>query len=280
MRHGFTAIQALALSLALAFLVLPVVAVFLQVSPAAMFSQLGGEAATKAIVVSLRTNLIADVIIIVVGTPAAWLLARHRTFPGRRLVVTLLELPLVLPPAVAGIALLVTFGRTGLLGGQLEALGVSIPFTEVAVVMAIIFVAGPFYLRQAITSFEAVDPRLVQAAATLGARPWRTFRAVVLPLALGGLAGGWALAFARGMGEFGATLIFAGSLPGVTQTLPLAIYSEMNRNLDTALAIGGLLIVIAAAMLLAVKMIPSWNPDPNSSPTSARRFATSPSTPR
>jgi molybdate transport system permease protein len=150
----------------------------------------------------------------------------------------------------------------------------------VAVVLAITFVAGPFYLRQAITAFEAVDPRLVQAAATLGAGPWRTFRSVVLPLALGGLAGGWALAFARGMGEFGATLIFAGSLPGVTQTLPLAIYSEMNRDLDAALAIGGLLIIIATAVLLAVKMIPSWNPTPASSPTSARRFATSSSTSR
>jgi len=280
MRHGFTAIQALALSLALAFLVLPVVAVFLQVSPAAMLTQLGSETATQAIVVSLRTNLVADLIIIAVGTPAAWLLARHRVFPGRRLAVTLLELPLVLPPAVAGIALLVTFGRNGLLGHQLNALGLSIPFTEVAVVLAITFVAGPFYLRQAITAFEAVDPRLVQAAATLGAGPWRTFRSVVLPLALGGLAGGWALAFARGMGEFGATLIFAGSLPGVTQTLPLAIYSEMNRDLDAALAIGGLLIIIATAVLLAVKMIPSWNPTPASSPTSARRFATSSSTSR
>ncbi|MBM3664817.1 MAG: molybdate ABC transporter permease subunit [Actinobacteria bacterium] len=280
MRHGFTTMQALALSLALAFLVLPVVAVFLQVSPAAMLSQLGGDAATQAIVVSLRTNVIADIVIVVVGTPAAWLLARHRSFPGRRVLVTLLELPLVLPPAVAGIALLVTFGRNGLLGGQLDALGVTIPFTEVAVVMAIIFVAGPFYLRQAITTFESIDPRLVQAAATLGAGPWRTFRKVVLPLAMGGLAGGWALAFARGLGEFGATLIFAGSLPGVTQTLPLAIYSEMNRDLDTALAIGGLLIVVAALVLLAVKMIPSWNPTPSSPPPSARRSATSPSTSR
>lgn len=280
MRRGFTTAQVLALSLALAFLVLPIVAVFTQATPAAMFTQLGSSAATQAIVVSLRTNVIADIIIVLVGTPAAWLLASHQRMPGRRVVVTLLELPLVLPPAVAGIALLVTFGRQGLLGGQLDALGVSIPFTEVAVVMAIVFVAGPFYLRQAITAFEAVDPRMTQAAATLGAGPFRTFRTVVLPLAAGGLAGGWALAFARGMGEFGATLIFAGSFPGVTQTLPLAIYSEMNRNLDTALAIGGLLIVIAAAVLLLAKMIPSWNPARNSQPTSTYRSATSPSTSR
>lgn len=278
MRRGFTTIQVLALSLAVAFLVLPVVAVFLQVSPAAMLSQLGGDAAAQAIVVSLRTNAIADVVIVVVGTPAAWLLASHPGMRGRRVLITLLELPLVLPPAVAGIALLVTFGRQGLLGGQLDALGISIPFTEVAVVMAIVFVAGPFYLRQAISAFEAVDPRLVRAAATLGAGPFRTFRTVVLPLALGGLATGWALAFARGLGEFGATLIFAGSFPGVTQTLPLAIYSEMNRNFDTALAVGGLLIVIAAAVLLAVKMVPSWNPSQPSSPASTRPSATSSST--
>lgn len=278
MRRGFTTVQVLALSLALAFLVLPVVAVFTQATPAAMLSQLGSDAATQAIVVSLRTNVIADIIIVLVGTPAAWLLASHQRMPGRRTIITLLELPLVLPPAVAGIALLVTFGRQGLLGGQLDALGVSIPFTEVAVVLAIVFVAGPFYLRQAITAFESVDPRFPQAAATLGAGPFRTFRTVVLPLAAGGLAGGWALAFARGMGEFGATLIFAGSFPGITQTLPLAVYSEMNRDFGTALAIGGLLIVVAALVLLAAKIIPSWNPSRPSSPTSTRRSATSPST--
>lgn len=278
MRARFSAVGALALVLALAFLVVPVVAVFLQVTPAEMFRQLGGAAAREAIVVSLRTNAIADVLIILVGTPAAWFLAARPRMRGRRVIITLLELPLVLPPAVAGIALLVTFGRLGLFGTQLDALGVSIPFTEAAVVMAIVFVAGPFYLRQAISTFEAVDPRLVQAAHTLGAGPWRTFRTVVLPLALGGLASGWALAFARGMGEFGATLIFAGSLPGVTQTLPLAIYAEMSRSLDTALAIGGLLIVIAAAVLLAAKMIPAWTPTAYSTHRSAPRSGASRST--
>lgn len=276
-RHAFTGVLVTALALSLAFLVVPVAAVFMQVSPAEIVRQLGTDAARDAIVVSLRTNLVADLVIIAVGTPAAWLIATSRAFRGRRVVITLLELPLVLPPAVAGIALLVTFGRMGLFGTQLEALGVSIAFTEVAVAMAIIFVAGPFYLRQAISAFEAVDPRLVQAARTLGAGPWRTFRAVVLPLALGGLASGWALAFARGMGEFGATLIFAGSLPGVTQTLPLAIYAELNRNIDTALAIGALLIVIAAAVLLAVKMIPTWTPTTSPQP-SGRPSATSRST--
>ena len=280
MRHAFTIMLGIALALALGFLVVPVLAVFLQVPPTEIVRQLGSDAAVQAIVVSLRTNAIADVIILLVGTPAAWLLASRRGMPGRRLIITLLELPLVLPPAVAGIALLVTFGRLGLFGTQLEDLGITIPFTEVAVVMAIIFVAGPFYLRQAISAFEAVDPRLVQASRTLGAGQWRTFRRVVLPLALGGLASGWALAFARGIGEFGATLIFAGSFPGVTQTLPLAIYSEMNRNLDTALAIGGLLIVIAAAVLIAVKMIPAWTPNATSPPPSASRSAGSRSTSR
>ena len=207
--------------------------------------------------VTLKTSAIANVIILVVGTPAAYFLATRR-FPGRPVVITLIELPLVLPPAVAGIGLLAAFGRVGLLGDELGAFGVTLPFTQTAVVMAVIFVASPFYLRQAIAAFEAVDPNLIDAARTLGARPFRAFWRVALPLAAGGLAAGWALAFARGLGEFGATIIFAGSFQGVTQTLPLAIYGEFERDFDTALAIGALLIVFSAALLLAVKLVPRW----------------------
>src|SRR5207237_5187027 len=155
--------------------------------------------------------------------PAAYLLASRR-FPGRAAVVTLVELPLVLPPAVAGIALLAAFGRVGLLGGTLHAVGLSIPFTKTAVVLAVAFVESPFYLRGAIAAFEAVDRTLLDAARTLGAGPARVFSRVALPLALGGLGASSAVALARGLGEFGATIIFAGSLQGVTQTLPLAIY--------------------------------------------------------
>jgi len=163
-----------------------------------------------------------------------------------------------MPPVVAGIGLFAAFGRFGLLGGELTALGISIPFTEAAVVMAVAFVASPFYIRQAIAAFEAVDPTLVDAARSLGAGQGRAFWRVSLPLASGGLAAGWALAFARGLGEFGATIIFAGNLEGVTQTLPLAIYSQFESDFDAALAIGGLLIAASAVILLVVKLASSW----------------------
>ena len=173
-------------------------------------------------------------------------------------MLTLVELPLVLPPAVAGIGLLAAFGRAGLLGGELEALGLSISFTQIAVVLAVSFVAGPFYVRPAIAAFESVDPALPAAARTLGAGPGRTFLRVALPLAGPGLGAGAALAFARGLGEFGATIMFAGSLQGVTQTLSLAVYQEFDVNFDAALAISALLVVISAALLLSVKLVAGW----------------------
>jgi molybdate transport system permease protein len=160
----------------------------------------------------------------------------------------------VLPPAVAGIALFAAFGRTGLLGGQLDALGVQIPFTQTAVILAVAFVESPFYFRGAIAAFEAIDGTLVDAARTLGASPARVFARVALPLAAGGLGAASALALARGLGEFGATLIFAGSLQGVTQTLPLAIYAQFDQNFDTALAISALFIVFGALMLITLKL--------------------------
>src|SRR5919204_111770 len=162
------------------------------------------------------------------GTPAAYLLALRR-FPGRSLVLTLIELPLVLPPAVAGIALLAAFGRAGLLGGTLDALGLSIPFTQTAVVLAVAFVEAPFYVRGAIAAFEAVDRTLLDAARTLGAPPARVFARIALPLALGGLGAASAVALARGLGEFGARIILAGRLQRVTQTPPLAIYAQFDQ---------------------------------------------------
>ena len=173
-------------------------------------------------------------------------------------LVTLIELPLVLPPAVAGIGLLVAFGRFGLLGGQVEALGIDIAFTKAAVVLAVTFVASPFYLRTVISAFEAVDPTLPAAARTLGAGRGRVFLRVMLPLSRGGLGAGAALAFARGLGEFGATIMFAGSLQGVTQTLSLAIYEQFDVEFTVALAISALLIVISATVLLSVKLTTRW----------------------
>jgi molybdate transport system permease protein len=246
----------LTLALALAFILVPLLAIFLQVPPGRLFSQLGSGVAIDALVVTAKTSGIAQALILLVGTPAAYLLGT-RSFRGKTTLVTLVELPIVLPPAVAGIALLVTFGRLGLLGSTLDVLGVSIGFTQVAVVMAILFVAGPFYLRGAIAAFAGVDSNLLGASRTLGAGPGRTFRRIALPLAANGLAAAAAISFARGVGEFGATLFFAGSLQGVTQTLSLAIYAQLDVDFDVALALSALLVIVSAVILFGVKFIPS-----------------------
>ena len=253
MSRPFAALLAVATAVALAFLVLPVAAIFLRVPPGDLIGALGHDVTRSALLVSLKTSAIAHAAVLVVGTPAAYLLARRR-FPGRGLVLTLVELPLVLPPAVAGIALFAAFGRAGLLGGELNAIGVQIPFTQAAVVLAVAFVESPFYLRGAIAAFEALDGVLIDAARTLGAGPARVFARVALPLAAGGLGAASALALARGLGEFGATIIFAGNLQGVTQTLPLAIYAQFDQNFDTALAISALFILVGALLLVTLKL--------------------------
>jgi len=241
----------------LSFLLIPIVAVFLQVPPGELVDQLGSDVVRDALVVTLKTNLVALALILALGTPAAYLVAR-RSARLRPVVLTLVELPLVLPPAVAGIGLLAAFGRAGLLGDELGALGISVGFTQAAVVLAVTFVAGPFYVRPAISAFESVDPTLLAASRTLGAGPARTFFRVALPLAGGGLGASAALSFARGLGEFGATIMFAGSLQGVTQTLSLAIYQEFDLDFETALAISALLILVSAALLLSVKVVAGW----------------------
>jgi molybdate transport system permease protein len=258
-RRSFEIWLAIALALALAFFVLPLLALFFRIPPSDFIRGLRSRGAVDALLVSLKTSGIAHVFILAVGTPTAYLLATKKFF-GRRLAIALVELPLVLPPAVAGIGLLAAFGRRGLVGGRLEALGVSLPFTQVAVILAIVFVASPFYIRQAIVAFESLDPSLLDAARTLGARPRRVFTRVAVPLAATGLGAGSALAFARGLGEFGATIMFAGSLAGVTQTLPLAIYAELSHDFAVAIALGGLLVVVSALILVGVKFLPSWTP--------------------
>ena len=242
---------------ALSFLVLPLVALFTHVPPGTLLHQLSNPVVGDALVVTAKTSAIAQALILGFGTPTAYMLATRR-FPGRALLVTLVELPIVLPPAVAGIGLLVAFGRAGLLGGTFRTLGINVSFNQAAVVLAVVFVAGPYYVRQAIAAFEAIDTKLVMASRTLGAGPLRTFFRIVVPLASGGLAAGAALALARGIGEFGATIMFAGSLPGVTQTLPLAIYGQFDVNLDVSIAIAVLLVIIAAAILLSLKMSSLW----------------------
>ena len=256
-RYAFSLVLLAALVVTAGFLLIPMLAIFLEVPLRELVGQLDSDVAVDAFRVTAKTNAISMALILGVGTPAAYFLATRR-FPGRSLVVTLLELPLVLPPAVAGIGLIVAFGREGLLGGTLNAFGLSIGFTQLAVIFAVTFVASPFYLRQAIASFESVDPGLLDAARTLGAGPGRAFWRVALPLASGGLGAGAALALARGLGEFGATIMFAGSLQGVTQTVSLAIYQEFDVNFNTALAISALLVLVSFTLLLGIKLLPAW----------------------
>ena len=256
----------LAISIAAAFLALPLIALFTEVPLADVPGLLARDEVRDALAVTAETNAIANALILGFGTPLAYVLAT-REFRGRSLAITLVELPLVLPPAVAGIALLAAFGAGGLLGAPLDDAGIVIPFSQWAVVLAITFVASPFYVRQAITAFGSIDPNLVDAARTLGASPWRRFARIALPLAAGGLAAGWVLAFARGVGEFGATLLFAGNVRGETQTLTLGIYEQLQSDFDVALAIGILLVVLSGAVLLCAKLLTSWRRSISTSPS-------------
>jgi molybdate transport system permease protein len=244
-RAWFGVAIAVALAVALAFLTLPVVAVFVDSPPADLLASLGEPDALDALWLSLRTTTVALAIIVAVGTPAAYLLATRR-FRARALVITLVELPLVLPPAVAGIALL-------------AAIGPSLTFTTAAVVVALTFVAAPFYLRQAQAAFAAVDRSWLEASRTLGASEARTFARVAIPTAAPGLVAGGALALGRALGEFGATMMFAGSLQGVTQTAPLAIYQRFSSDFDAALALSAVLVAVSGAILLTAKLFGGWD---------------------
>ena len=250
----FPVLLVAALALALAFLTLPLLAIFLHTGPAQLLDSLGDPSSREALRLSLVTTTIAIAIIVVVGTPAAYLLAT-RAFRGRALVVTLLELPLVLPPAVAGIGLLAALGPNGLLGPVLHDAGIQLVLETAGVVVALVFVAAPFHLRQAQTAFAAVDPRWREASRTLGAGEARTFARVVVPAALPGLGAGVALAWGRALGEFGATLMFAGSFRGITQTVPLAIYDRFATDFDGALALSAVLVAISGALLLSIKLL-------------------------
>jgi molybdate transport system permease protein len=241
-----------ALAVALVFLTLPVLAIFLDTSPLELARSLGEEGALDALRLSLVCSLAALALVVAVGTPAAWLLATRR-FKGRSALITLVELPLVLPPAVAGVGLLAALGPQGLLGGALEDAGLRIVLTTASVIVALAFVSAPFFLRQAQASFEAVDRTLLDASRTLGASEARTFARIALPVARPGLATGLALAWGRALGEFGATLMFAGSFQGITQTVPLAIYERLATDFTGALALSAVLVAVSAAVLLGVK---------------------------
>jgi molybdate transport system permease protein len=253
-RGWFAALLVLTLTVALVFLVLPVVAIFTHTTPAKLISSLGDPTSTDALRLSLETSTIAVAVIVLVGTPAAYLLAT-REFPAKQLVVTLVELPLVLPPAVAGIGLLASLGPGGFLGPTLENLGIPLSLNTAAVVVALTFVAAPFYLRQGQAAFGALDKSWLEASRTLGASEGKTFARVAIPAAIPGLAAGLALAWGRALGEFGATLMFAGSFRGITQTAPLAIYGEFATDFDGALALSAVLVAVSGALLLAVKFL-------------------------
>ena len=236
---------------------LPLGAVVTRVPPAALLARMGDPALLEALRLSLGTSACATALVVALGLPVAYLLAT-RSFPGKRLLEVLIDLPMVLPPTVAGLALLLAFGRAGLAGRALAVAGIAIPFTTLAVVLAQAFIAAPFFISAARAGLGAVDVRYLDAAATLRATPGRTLLTVMLPLALPSMLAGAAMTWARALGEFGATITFAGNLPGVTQTMPLAVYVALQRDLDAAVAMSVLLLALAVGVLLSIRLSPTW----------------------
>ena len=248
----FIALLAAALLLFIGF---PLVALFLNTPPGTLWSNLHTESSTSALTLSMETTGLTLLLALLLGTPTAYILARRR-FPGKRLLDSVVDLPIVVPPAVAGVALLLAFGRQGLLGPSLNALGIHLSFSTAAVVMAQLFVACPFYVRSARAGFIAVDRTLEDASSTLGYGGWGTFRRVTVPLALPSLIGGAVLTWARALGEFGATIMFAGNLMGVTQTMPLAVYLNLETgDLDGAVALSVVLVLVSLVVSLVVRLI-------------------------
>ncbi len=238
-------------SLLTLFLTLPLLALTLRAIPLGIDAWLSA-ATLAALQLSLITATLATLIALAIGTPVAYILAREQ-FRGKPLVDTLIDVPMVLPPAVAGIALLMAFGRRGLLGPTLSVWGIELPFTTAAVVIAETFVAAPFYVRSAKAGFGAVDRKLERMSASLGISNFKTFFRITLPLAAPSLISGLLMTWARALGEFGATIMFAGNFPGRTQTMPLAIYSGLESNLDSALALAMILVVVSFVILFAAR---------------------------
>jgi molybdate transport system permease protein len=241
-------------AIALLFFILPILALIGRSLQFSDWERLLNSGIPAAIWLSLITTAGSMLLTITFGTPLAWIFARKR-FPMRRFLNVVVELPIVLPPAVAGLALLVTFGRRGVIGAGLDELGITIAFTTFAVVLAQTFVAAPFYIRTAQIGFQNVPPEIEAAAQVDGADGWSLFRRVTLPLSFRALSAGLVLAWARALGEFGATILFAGSLQGRTQTLPLLIYNVLERDINAAIWTGLLLIGVALIALLLAQFI-------------------------
>jgi molybdate transport system permease protein len=251
----------IAASVLIVFLALPLAAVVAAVPPATVAGHLLSPMVRRALWLTIRTTLVSTALCVALGMPLAYLLARGR-FRGREVLDTLVDLPITIPPVVAGVALLLAFGRHGLVGRHLDVFGLQIAFTTVAVVMAQTFIASPFFVKAARAGFESVDPRLEMAARTLGASPWRVFVTVTVPLARPALLSGTVLAWARALSEFGATMMFAGNFPGRTQTLTLAVMTAIESDLDTAVAVSVMSLLLALFALVAAKRLGArWSLD-------------------
>ena len=242
-------------AIAVALLALPVVALLVKaIGGGALAGALSDPAIVAALRLSLITTGVSLVITVVLGTPLAFVLARRR-FPGSPLVEAIVDLPIVLPPSVAGLALLLAVGRRGLLGDPLHAVGIELPFTTIAVILAQTFVSAPFFIRGARSGFVGVDSDMEDAARCDGADEWAVVRRITVPLAGAALASGLVLSWARAMGEFGATIMFAGNVQGLTQTLPLVVYSEFQSSLDASIAAAAILVLAALGVLLAIRIV-------------------------
>ncbi len=235
------------------FLGIPLASLLLREPPALLWTLVQQPEVLEALQLSMLTTAISICLTVLFGLPVAYVLARMH-FPGRRLLETLVTLPTVLPPVVAGVALLLTFGRMGLIGRYLSPLGITLPFTTVAVIMAQMFVSSPFFVNSARAGLEQLDTRYEQAAYTLRASPFYAFRRVVLPLIRPALLSGAGLAWARALGELGATITFAGNFIGTTQTMPIAVYIAAETDLDTAVVISVVLLAVSFGVLLAVRL--------------------------
>ena len=242
------------LGLLAGFVSLPLLSLVVWTVDEEAWGAMASPEAVDALLLSARTTAISIAILIVVGTPAAYVLARAE-FPGKRFVNTLVDIPIVLPPSAAGIALLLAFGKLGLLGEHLRVFGIELAFTTAAVVIAELFVAAPFYVRQAVTGFGEVDRSLEEAALVDGADRLGAFFRVTVPLAFPALVAGAVTAWARAVGEFGATIIFAGSFQGVTRTVPLAIFAAFDRDFDASVALSVLVLGFAFAVILTVRYL-------------------------
>jgi molybdate transport system permease protein len=235
-------------------LIVPLVTLLWRAGPGWMAGTWQAPTVAAALQLSLFTSTLTTILAILIGTPMAYILARYR-FWGAGLLDIVIDLPMVLPPAVAGVALLVTFGRNGSVGRYLAAVGIELPFTTAAVIIAQCFVAAPFYIRAAKAGFAGVDYRLEQISATLGESSLGTFWRITLPLARNALIGGGIMTWARSLGEFGATILFAGSLSGRTQTMPLAIYAALQSDLNVALTLAAILLAASFALLALLRIV-------------------------